>query len=128
MGSKSITIDDLNNIGLQIAYGYYGGDPSKTNPDDMKEYVIDNLSDNKEDQTVLLTAKALSSFLGSNYERSSGEKIAGMILSSKNLNTIMKAFKSKGLITYSEYQDVSSFFLVSKLQMSLLAKSTNSII
>ena len=47
-------VNDFDKIGLQIMYGYYGGDLSETSTDKMQEYVINSIFASKEDSALMM--------------------------------------------------------------------------
>ena len=47
-------VNDFDKIGLQIMYGYYGGDLSESNTDKMQDYVINSIFSSKEDYALMM--------------------------------------------------------------------------
>ena len=80
-------VNDFDKIGLQIMYGYYGGDLSETNTDKMQEYVTNSIFASKEDSALILTVKALESkYAGEDGSYDNSWKLMGVFLNKDNFN------------------------------------------
>ena len=112
-------VNGFGKIGINIMYGYYGGDLSETDDEKIKSYVIDKVFASQEDSALTLSIESMESYFsdskaGSEYDNS--WKLFGLIYNRANANLFLDIHGgkncealcdiNKGLDKVNEYVDV----------------------